>query len=732
MRSNLRRSGIDIIGDVPWGTHFCNFYQTRQDLLAMLVPYFTAGLDSNEFCVWVASDPLDEQEVRGAAASVIPNFDHYLANGQIEIVPYTEWYCRDGKLHLQSLFNDWIMKMEYAISQGYDGLRVSGNTAWLEQKDWVSFMEYEAVLNEMSEQQQMIILCSFALPRCRASDVIDVVNSHQFALLKRDGRWEMVETVQHKKTEQALRDSEEKFRVLTENASCGICIIQGDRICYANTEAEKITGYSEDDLLKMNLWELVHPDYRDSLQRDAVGDQIDLTRREIEILSRGGQQKWISFSYGAAIIKDKLVILGAFCDITDHKRAQETVHQQLYCAQKMEAIGQLASGLAHEINNQLTVIQASLDLYIRDDSLNFMRSKIGKAVEKASQINRQLMLLTTQKEQSREPVDINQNLRELRKVFSQMIGEDVTVHFELAEDLWMINADAANIEQVIINLILNARDAMPLGGTITIKTKNVVIEEEDPSHQVVCVAISDTGTGIADSIISQIFKPLFTTKEPGKGTGLGLAVAYSIIEAHRGWIDVQSEPGEGSTFNIYLPAANDISYMPLSRIQSADTERFCGKGEKILLVEDDQDVMTLTGKVLLENGYAVSMCRKASEALDLFERNKGDFDLVVSDLILPDERGVDLVWKLQERKPELKVLLVSGYPETRTGISKAQQQEYRFLAKPYTGSELLREVHYLICDDSEKIGALYIRGRYPWYQDAEIEMELQDKARGEN
>jgi PAS domain S-box-containing protein len=731
MGRNLRRSGIDIIGDVPWGMHFCNFYQTKQDLITMLLPFFTAGLENNEFCLWVVSDPLDEQEVREAAASVIPNSDHYLANGQLEIVPYTDWYCCDGKMHLQNILNNWIMKMDHAISQGYDGLRVSGNTAWLEQKDWRSFMEYEAVLDEMSEQQQMIILCSYALPCCRASDVIDVVNSHQFALLKRDGRWEMVETAQHKKTEQALRDSEKKFRVLTENAACGICIIQGDRICYANSEAEKITGYSKDDLLKMNLRELVHPEHQDILQKDEAGYQVDLLGKEIKILSRGGQEKWISFSYGAAIIKDKLVILGTFCDITDHKMAQEVVYKQLYCAQKMEAIGQLASGLAHEINNQLTVIQASVDLYIRDDSLIFIRSKIGKAIEKASRLNRQLMLLTREQEQSKELVDINQNLWELQKMFKQMLGEDVAVHLELAEDLWMVNADAANIEQVIINLMLNARDAMPLGGTITVKTKNVVIDD-DCSHQAVCIAISDTGTGIPDSIISQIFKPLFTTKEPGKGTGLGLAVAYNIIEAHRGWIDVQSKPGEGSTFDIYLPAANSISYLSLPRKKSAGMEHFCGRGERILLVEDDPDVMTLTGRVLLENGYAVFMCRKAGEALDLFESNRGDFDLVISDLILPDKRGIELVQILQEKKPGLKALLISGYPETRTDLSKVLQQEYRFLAKPYTGSELLREVHLLICDDSEKIGAIYITGNYPWYQDANREVELQEQAKSEN
>ena len=350
--------------------------------------------------------------------------------------------------------------------------------------------------------------------------------------------------------------------------------------------------------------------------------------------------------------------------------------------------------MAHEINNQLTVIQACLDLYARDESFSYARSKIGRAVEKTSKLNRQLMLYSRQRVQSKEPVDLNQNLKELRKMFKRMIGEDVTIHYELSEDLWMINANAVNIEQVIINLILNARGAMPQGGTVTVKTKNIVIDKKERSCQAVCMSVSDTGIGMDKNVISQIFDPFFTTKGVEEGTGLGLAVAYSIIKEHEGWINVQSKPGDGSTFNIFFPAINNVSY--LSRVNSAGSERFRGKGERILLVEDDPDVVALTRKVLVENGYVVCMCRKTGEALDLFERKKGDFVLVVSDLILPDGMGFDLVRQLRVRKPELKMLLVSGYSESRTGMSKMLQKEYPFLPKPYTAVELLREVHRLI------------------------------------
>lgn len=694
MGRKLRKSGFNIIGDVPWGTHFCNFYQTKQDLLDMLLPFFTAGLESNEFCLWVVSNPLDEQEARDAARNVIHNFDSYFEKGQIEIIPYTSWYYRNGELCMEKLFDDWIQIMENAISRGFDGLRATGNTAWLEKKDWGGFLEYERILNEMIGQVQMIVLCSYALPHCRASDVINVVNSHRFALLIREGRWEMIETSQHRKTEQALRDSEEKFRVLTETAACGICIIQEDSICYANSEAERITGYSKEGLSKIKIWELVHPDHRGFLQRVASENKNILSGREIKILSKDGQEKWVILSYGAVVIQSKQVILGTFCDITDRKKAEETTRQQLYSSQKMEDVGKLASGMAHEINNQLTVIQAYLDLYASDDSLSFARSKITRVVEKTCKLNRQLMLYSGQRVKSKEPVDLNQNLKDLYEMFNRMLGEDVTVHYELDEDLWMVNADAANIEQVIINLILNARGAMPQGGTITVKTKNVVIDKADHTCQAICLSVSDTGIGMDESVISQIFNPFFTTKDVGKGTGLGLTVVHSIVEAHGGWIDVQSKLGEGSTFMIFLPATNNISY--LSGGDSAVPETFRGKGEKILLVEDDPDVVTLTRKVLVENGYVVCICRKVVEALDLFDRNNGNFDLVVSDLVLPDGKGFVLVRLLRERKPELKVLLVSGYFERLIGVSKILQQEYPFLPKPYTAVELLREVHRLL------------------------------------
>ncbi|MGB4504822.1 MAG: MEDS domain-containing protein, partial [Syntrophaceticus sp.] len=263
MERKLRKSGLDIIGDVPWGTHFCNFYETKQDLLDILMPFLRAGLENNEFCLWIVSDPLGEQEARDAVRNAILHSDSYFEKGQIEIVSYNNWYCRNGELYTENLFDDCVQIMKNALSRGFDGLRATGSMSWLEKKQWGMFLEYERLFNEMVDQVQMILLCSYVLSRCSAYDVIDVVNTHQFALFNREGSWEVIETSQHKTTQQVLRESDEKYRSIRE----------------------------------------------------------------------------------------------------------------------------LASGMAHEINNQMTVIQACLDLYVRDNSFDLAYSKIRQAVERTTKLN---------------------------------------------------------------------------------------------------------------------------------------------------------------------------------------------------------------------------------------------------------------------------------------------------------------------------------------------------------
>lgn len=206
-----RKTGIDVIGYVPWSTHFCQFYQTKQDLLDILVPYFKAGLENNEFCMWITAAPLAEQEAHQAMMKEIPNFAQYLTMGQIELLPHSLWYLKDGIFDSQKVINGWVDKLNRAIARGYSGMRVAGNTAWLKRNGWQDFTEYEAKIINVIGKHKIMALCTYWLDKCSGSDIIDVVNNHRFALLKKQGRWELIESTVHRRTKEALASRRDKI-----------------------------------------------------------------------------------------------------------------------------------------------------------------------------------------------------------------------------------------------------------------------------------------------------------------------------------------------------------------------------------------------------------------------------------------------------------------------------------------------------------------------------------------
>ncbi len=257
----LRKSGIDIVGDVPWGTHFCQFYETRQDLLGILVSYFKAGLENNEFCLWVTSEPVNEKMAIRAMKRAIPELTSYLSRGQIEILPHSVWYLRDGVFDTRRVLKSWDEKLQQALANGYEGLRATGNTAWLEAANWRDFAEYEAAINDAIGSRRMIALCSYWLERCGASEVIDVVRNHEFALIKTGERWDLIESAAYKKAKETLLDSERKYRMLWENLQEGIWAIDADgRTTIVNESMAGMLGHTSDEIIGKSFYSFMSQD----------------------------------------------------------------------------------------------------------------------------------------------------------------------------------------------------------------------------------------------------------------------------------------------------------------------------------------------------------------------------------------------------------------------------------------------------------------------------------------
>jgi PAS domain S-box-containing protein len=393
-------------------------------------------------------------------------------------------------------------------------------------------------------------------------------------------------------------------------------------------------------------------------------------------------------------------------DITERKQAEEEkerMQAQLLQSQKMEAIGILAGGVAHDFNNLLTTIIGYSALLLRSlddhDPLRQDVEAIIKSAQRAAALTRQLLAFSRKQPLQPQVLDLNDLVTNMRKMLERLIGEDIGLVTDLAPALGRTKADPGQIEQVIMNLAVNAREAMPDGGTLTIVTANVTLDEdyckvipEARPGSFVCLSVEDTGVGMDEEIMQHIFEPFFSTKE--HSTGLGLAVVYGIVKQHEGWIDVSSEPGHGSTFRVYLPAFH--RELAEEAGEAVSLEELQGSGERILLVEDDAGVRELSTRALAESGYVVFAAASAEEALDIFEREEGQFHLVFSDVVLTDQSGLQLVDHLRARKPDLPVLLNSGYTDRKAHWTTISERGWRFLQKPYDLADLLRAVREAI------------------------------------
>lgn len=483
-----------------------------------------------------------------------------------------------------------------------------------------------------------------------------------------------------------------------------VCLMNLEgKVLRCNRAMTRLVGKPFSEILSRPCWELVHGTSGPVAGCPFV--RMRETRRpESAVLAIG--DRWFNIVVDPRVDGNGSPVgaVHVMSDITARKRAEEEkqrLEAQLFQSQKMEALGTLAAGIAHDFNNLLTTIYGNIQLVVEEipeaGPLQTNLSRVRDASIQATALVRQLMLFCSRQPTLFTTRDINRTVSDLTKMLERIIGEDVVVRAALETDLWAVRADAGKLEQILMNLAINARDAMPQGGDLTIKTENVVISKRDSQEhpearegKFVCLSVRDTGVGMSPDILSRIFEPFFTTKRLGGGTGLGLSVVHGIVKEHQGWIAVESSLGKGATFRIYLPASGSVPEEEMEPVVSLPSLR--GMAERILVVEDDESVRDFLRRGLSKNGYQVFDAATAKEAFGVFEKEGRNVDLLFSDIVLPDDTGPRLAELFLKLKPGIGVLLSSGYSDEKSDWFATQQHKYIYLPKPYSLEDLLKSV----------------------------------------
>lgn len=504
----------------------------------------------------------------------------------------------------------------------------------------------------------------------------------------------------------SLQVSETKFRMLTATMPAAVFIHRGDSILYANPMGETMAGYSQAELLRMEFLQVVHPDHR-ALVRDRARMRFEGDDRtpqcEFKILRKDGAERWVLMTATVIAYDDSPAILGTLFDITERK----ALEGRLRYGQKMEAIGKLAGGVAHDFNNVLTAIVGYANLlYVKlrkDDPLRAHVDQILAASERAANMTQTLLAFGKKQVISLKPENLTTIVQRMEKLLGGLVREGVELKLRVAERPLPVLADSNQIERIIMNLLVNARDAMPNGGKITIETGSAILDGEfiknhgyGRSGPFAVVSVRDTGTGIDPAIMDKIFEPFFSTKGLEKGTGFGLSIAYDIVKDHMGYITVDSEKGAGATFRVYLPLTDAKVEAHGAEVGiSAATE-----SGQILLAENEDEVREIMKAVLKGYGYTVIEAVDGQDAVAKFAKYDGSLQLVILDVIMPKLNGIEVYKEIRKSRPRMKVLFTSGYAEDVVQQHGILDGSHPFIEKPFSPKELVSRVQKIIAEPS--------------------------------
>jgi PAS domain S-box-containing protein len=502
--------------------------------------------------------------------------------------------------------------------------------------------------------------------------------------------------------EERLRESEERFRTMTESAVDAVVTADtnGDIVSW-NRGARTVFGHAPEDVLGTPLARLV-PDHlrevdRNGRERIAPAQVASAHERPVELvgLRQDGATFPIELSLARWESRRSAFLTVIIRDITERRQLEEQFRQ----SQKMESVGRLAGGLAHDFNNLLTVIGGHADLLHErlrpEDPLRQRIGRIQEAAAHAADLTKQLLAFSRKQVLAPKVIDLNTVVVELEPMLRRLIGEDVDLVTAPAPDVGRVKADPAQIKQILMNLAVNARDAMPQGGKLTIETDDVDLDAryarlhpDVPPGRYVAIGVTDTGTGMDEATRARIFEPFFTTKGPGHGTGLGLATVYGIVKQSNGSISVYSEPGRGTAFKIYLPRVDEVA----EPVAPAGRPGARGGSETILVVEDNEMVRTVTCEILKRQGYTVVEARHGVDALDIAHRYHGPIHLLLTDVVMPEMGGPELVSRLAPIRPRMRIVYMSGYTADAIDHQGMLNGGIEFLSKPIGLDTLVRKV----------------------------------------
>jgi PAS domain S-box-containing protein len=600
-----------------------------------------------------------------------------------ECIPHLVWVADPGGA-TQYVNRRW---------QQYTGLSPGKAMGW----DWQSAIHSDDLPHALEQWRRAVRTGEPYSVEFRLRGADGVYRWHiDRALPLRDGRgtithWfgTFTDIEDQKRAEDALRASEARFRALIEKSFDAILLLTAEgTIAYASPSTAGLIGFSPEELLGRDAFDLVHPE--DRAETAALFAQLaqlpgGTVSNSHRARCKDGGWRWLDVR-GTNLLADPSVrcVVVNYQDVTERKRLEEQYRQ----AQKMEAVGRLAGGIAHDFNNLLTVINGQAVMLLQDVAAETPAADAARAIlmagERAAGLTQQLLAFSRKQIVAPRVLDLNAVVADTETMLRPLIGEDVLLTRDLQPALGAVRADPTQVQQVVMNLAINARDAMPQGGRLSLSTRD--------AGAFVLLAVTDTGCGMTEEVKAHLFEPFFTTKGPGEGTGLGLPTVYGIVKQSGGHIEVESQPEDGTTVRVYLPRADG----------TPAEERSNGEGtvprgsETVLLAEDEDGVRALVRQVLCAQGYAVLEARDGTEALWLAEQHRGRVDLLLTDVVMPGLDGRALAERLGGRYPGLKVLYLSGYTDDAVVRRGVRQERVHFLQKPFSPADLARKVREVL------------------------------------